>query len=430
MNNKHLKLFALAIATACALFVCSCDKDKKDIDEPNASENPGQNDNPDNPQVSEVLTPNQVFTYIRDTASEAISKFNPEDQKELLSVAKGFLELYGDMYMPEEFGEDALLRSPAEVMTAIANSARHNSPMGLTRAYYQYSINDVAGIYEPNSSQTRWVRTGDSSSVIFRATVNGKVVQISATPSDGDWLLEADEDIRIPKTLTTTVDYGNAKLLTAVTKTFLDLEAGTANFETTATVANFTAFVNTKGTNSRITETGYLKTGSETILNSQITVNGTGLCNPNYWEIVDGIEEMVSDGTMSYSCIDRVFLDAKVSNLTTLLEMMDTYYESYDGISEQEAENRITLACSAINRDLTAEVKFAGNSSVQATLFWMPYKETWGTYSWGIWPEPGIKYAYDGSTELFYDVDFDFSIVESQLNSLLRRYENFWRSLR
>lgn len=424
------RLILTAVVAFGTMGATSCGNDKKDIDEPDVPVLPDNPDNPDNPGTSEVLTPNQVFTYIRDTASDAISKFNPENQKELLSVAKNFLELYGDMDMPAEFGEDAMRRSPAKVMEGLAAAARHNSPMALTRANYQYSIDDVAGIYEPNASKTRWVWTGYSNAVIFKAPVNGRTVQITATPSDDYWTLELDEYVRIPKTITTTVDYGSTQLVSSVMKTFLDLDANRVNFEVTATAANLSAFVSTEGTNSRITETGYLKVGTETILSSQITVNGTGLCNPDYWDRVDGIDDMVTDAAMSYSSLDRIFLDAKATNLSTLAELLDTYYDSYDGITEREATNRITLACSTINRNLTADVKFAGNNAVQASLYWMPYIDTWGNNSWEVFPEAGIKYAYDGSTELIGDVDFDFSLLGTQLDNLLRRYENFWRSLR
>ena len=406
----------------------SCDKNDKDDPEPDIPVNPVNPDDPDNPDSQTVMTPTAAFNYIKDTAVDALGRFNPEDQRDILQISKIFIETYGDYEMPDEF-YDHPYYSPARVIGALNHSIRRKNPFGLTRASYDYSITDYAGIYEPDSHREEWVRTGDSKSVIFRAPVNGQTVEICASPSGSDWILDADETVLVPGTLTTTVKWGTRVLASVTVKSNADIDRCKVSLDIVAEAANIVASVNIDGNNSRISETGRISVSGSTVVATETLLSGSGLCDIDSWGEDDDITEKLREATMSVNTLDRVYISAQCSDFSIVADGLDCWYDSYSGVSQDMAEKEVSKACDTINRNLGVDVKFAGSSAVQADLYWTPV--IYNDYSyWEIYPGAAVRYAYDGSTELIESVDYNFNIVTDQFENLIDRYSNFIRSLR
>lgn len=424
-----LKIFNSIFCVMLAILpLTSCDKNDKDDPEPDIPVNPVNPDDPDNPDSQTVMTPTAAFNYIKDTAVDALGRFNPEDQRDILQISKIFIETYGDYEMPDEFYDDPYY-SPARVIGALNHSIRRKNPFGLTRASYDYSITDYAGIYEPDSRREEWVRTGDSKSVIFRAPVNGQTVEICASPSGSDWILDADETVLVPGTLTTTVKWGSRVLASVTVKSNADIDRGKVSLDIVAEAANIVASVNIDGNNSRISETGRISVSGSTVVATETLLSGSGLCDIDSWGEDDDITEKLREATMSVNTLDRVYLSAQCSDFSTVADGLDCWYDSYSGVSQDMAEKEVSKACDTINRNLGVDVKFAGSSAVQANLCWVPV--VYNDYSyWEIYPGAAVRYAYDGSTELIGSVDYNFNIVADQFENLISRYSDFIRSLR
>lgn len=424
-----LKIFNSIFCVMLAILpLTSCDKNDKDDPEPDIPVNPVNPDDPDNPDSQTVMTPTAAFNYIKDTAVDALGRFNPEDQRDILQISKIFIETYGDYEMPDEFYDDPYY-SPARVIGALNHSIRRKNPFGLTRASYDYSITDYAGINEPDSHREEWVRTGDSKSVIFRAPVNGQTVEICASPSGSDWILDADETVLVPGTLTTTVKWGTRVLASVTVKSNADIDRCKVSLDIVAEAANIVASVNIDGNNSRISETGRISVSGSTVVATETLLSGSGLCDIDSWGEDDDITEKLREATMSVNTLDRVYISAQCSDFSIVADGLDCWYDSYSGVSQDMAEKEVRKACETINRNLGVEVKFAGSSAVQANLCWVPV--VYNDYSyWEIYPGAAVRYAYDGSTELIESVDYNFNIVTDQFENLINRYSNFIRSLR
>ncbi|MDE6382032.1 MAG: hypothetical protein K2L57_04100, partial [Muribaculaceae bacterium] len=185
----------------------------------------------------------------------------------------------------------------------------------------------------------------------------------------------------------------------------------------------------------KITENGRLAVGGSEVVSGDIIITGSRLCDVDAWESEDDMSGMLRDAIMSLDFLDRVFVSAHARDLENCMDALDSWYDSYDGVSEAQAEKEVTDACRILNGSLTSEVRFAASGPVQASLYWMPYvysynNVTSGVNYWEVSPAAAVRYAYDGSTELIENVDFDFDIVGDRLESLIGRYADFVRSLR
>lgn len=423
-------LSGIACALIAILPLASCEKTHKDDPEPDVPVYPVDPDDPGNTgNEDELMTPSDAFSYIKNTALDALSRFNPEDQREILQVSKSFVEIYGDYDMPYEFG-DGGYRSPAAIAGALGDAVRRHNPFGVMRASYDSSVAWYAGIYEPDTRARRWVRTGDSESVIFRAPLDGQTVRIQATPSGGVW--SPDDETGIPCTVVTTVTYGSAILSSVTVNSFADLDRHVVNLDIAAEAANITAAVRIDGNDSRITETGSLKAGGSSIVSGEISLAGSRLCDIDAWEETDDPVVMFREAVMSLAFLDRVYVSARVGDFENCIDAFWCRYDALDGISQMQAEKEVSDACRVLNKSVTSEVRFSASGPVQASLLWIPYvfRIPGDAQYWETYPAAAVRYAYDSSTELIEDADFNFDIVGDRLESLIGRYADFMRSLR
>lgn len=128
MKLANFKWFALSV-----IVLAGCGDSKSD----------NELDNPDGPQGSgttEVMTPEKSKTFLQNTATDFLNKFNPEDQKAAIELAAYYAEEYGDLDAPEEFiiKADGKNRMPATYLKALAAAAKGDMD-GLTRAATAYS---------------------------------------------------------------------------------------------------------------------------------------------------------------------------------------------------------------------------------------------------------------------------------------------------
>lgn len=428
MKKETLRKLAFSIAIpAMALASCGDDNDNNNNgDEPNVNPDPTET-------VDGLLTSTEAFDYLKSTASEAISLFNPEDQREILQACKNFDELYGDFDMPEEF-EDDDYDSPGYYVKALEKAMGNGSPLDMTRAYYTYSIKDYTGVYEPNLRTHCWERTGNSNDVVFLCKVNGQDFEIKAAPSDGTWVLELDDNYEIPLSVTTTLTYGGQQLASTVVESRYDQRGHTAALKISAQAANIAVTTDLNGTDSQLTERAYATVGGKRLIDATMTVRGNHLCDMDAYASLENagpaqLEAMFQSATFSVNILDRVFFNGSGSNIVKVTNALGFEGDRYDG-DQKELLKECRKACNVIEDNISAEVKFAGSNEVQGRLVFQPYLYDESSSYWRVYPAPGIEYAYDKSIEVFEDTDYDFSVVEAQFRNLLERYRNFYNRLR
>lgn len=429
MKKYTLRKLAFSILIP-AMALASCGKDNDN----NIGGEPIVTPDPDDPSetVDGLFTSAEAFDYLKSTASEAISLFNPEDQREVLQACKNFIEQYGDFDMPDEFGNDAYY-SPGYYVKALKKAMGKGSPLDMTRAYYTYSIKDYTGVYEPNLRTGCWERTGNSNDVVFLCKVNGQDFEIKAAPSNGTWVLELDDNYEIPLSVTTTLTYGGKKLASTVVESKYDQRGHKAFLKISAQAANIAVSTDLDGDDSHLTEKAYATVDGKCLIDATMTVKGNNLCDMYaYASLEDAgpaqLEAMFKSATFSVNILDRVFFNGSGSNIVKLTDAFGFYGDQSDG-NRKEVVNECRKACNVIEDNLKAEVKFAGSNEVQGRLVFEPYVYEYGSY-WDVYPAPGIEYAYDKSIEIFEDTDYDFSVVEAQFRNLLERYRNFCNRLR
>lgn len=432
MFKDTFRKYAFAFAIP-ALMLASCGSDDPGTDDGSNTE--GGNTEPTE-TVEGVLSSTEAFDYIQSTAKEAVSLFNPEDQKEIMEVCKAFDEAYGDY---DFMGGDDYDYSPGEYMKLLRKGMRN--PLYLTRASYTvYRIDEFAGVYTPNSYSRTWERTGNSSDIICRCDLNGKTFETKLTWSkNSSWQVPVDDEevYEIPSTITVTVTYGGKQLAQQTIESNASLEGHRAALKISYNVANIQAVSDFNGTDSQLKETASISVGGKRLIASELTVKGNNLCDISAWAGLQDptpaqVAQMFRNGEFTINILDRIFFSGSAAGLNKVYDAFDFYEESYDSnYSKSEAKKECEKACNTLNSNLNAEIKFAGSNAVQGELTFVPYVYEEKGYSfWSVYPTAAIRYAADDSVEVLEDVDYDFSQFEAMFNNLLYNYQRFFERLK
>ncbi|MDE6365966.1 MAG: hypothetical protein K2L33_00110, partial [Muribaculaceae bacterium] len=111
----------------------------------------------DNDEIDEPVVPGssveQQKQFVAETASELMSKFNAEEQREVIELLNYIDRTYGYLSLPGENDE--------EDYYPYNKIGRSNEVIDIATGYSEYT-----GIYEP--SATEWVKVADSNDLIFR----------------------------------------------------------------------------------------------------------------------------------------------------------------------------------------------------------------------------------------------------------------------
>lgn len=439
MRLNRICLFAMAAA---AMTITGCGKDDN-----KGGDDPIGPDGPVEPSGEmKTMTPEESKTFLQDAATELLDLFKPADQKDAIELAAYFQDQYGDLDMPEEFDidddDDDYWGAPARFIQLVGRAARGDVD-ALTRASYHYSYNinfdRFAGIYEPSRREEAWVKTGNSSDIIFKfAGKNGENCELKVTKSgsdseinfeveDEDWYWDDtyyyEYNIRIPHNVKATLKAGSKELASADVTSSINLDGHTMSVSATATVCNLKAEVAMDGNNSNIAADTKFYVNSQRVAYAYAKINGRNLCDPER-------EQSLTSGNCSADVLGKVQAYGDLTYSDRLADDLDAYWSYWDGISKSEGERQCQKACDRINDSIVTKLCYNGTATKQASLQFVPYIDEWGWYDeehWDCRPVAQLLFP-DGTT---YDVDsyFErFTTVANKFESLIDAYERVWNN--
>ncbi len=461
---KKFLIHTVAIA-ALTFTLCACGSDD------NEGEGGGSVDEPTEPIAPsgemEQMTPIESKEFLDNTAKEAINKFRAADQKEFITTCSYFSEHYGYYDFPYDFGfddedervEDA--SAPGKYMKALARAMESADVSRAAASTVTYVCDlDLAkckGIYEPVGGS--WKRTGDSNDVIFRFTDGaGKACELKAQFTGGtidgqvtgsesyvDWddekneLVEYDVEYvynyRLPKDLNVTLTSGGTSLANIHLVSDINVEGHSMNIDANITVQNIIANARIEGNDNRINQNTSMTVSGETFMTSIATVNGSNLCNPDFYGVMseDDVVKLLKNGNVTVSLLDKVRVDATVNYTAALNDAMlgGMYFDSWDFDDNQAAaEKAVKATVNALNDNVKAEVRYNNKQTVQATILWKYIFNDYG-YGWEYEIEPLLKFDADGTTYSFEEYfETGFAGIEDNLAGLVQTYEKVWESVK
>ncbi len=450
MNLSKFKWVAMALVMLCS---CGGNDDNKI-------------DNPDGPQGSgsmEEMTPEQSKEFLQTTATDFLNLFNPQDQKQVIELAAYFSSEFENYEVPEEFEiePDGQKRTPAPYMKAVAQAAKGDLD-ALTRAAttYSYTIKfeKFAGIYEPDSKEERWVKTGNSSDLIFKFTnKSGQPVEMKVTQSGGtsdldfsvsDWdydyingnyqefEYQYNYFLFIPKNVTATLVENGQELVKTTVVSSIDVKGHKISADVNATLMNIQAIGKTEGTDSKVEATAEFYVSGEKVATSYATINGNNLCNQDKFEAMEDMDDeevaeelakMFKNGSCGANVLDKVQVYGQIQYYKDLYFDLDGYWSSWDYDNKATAEAECKKVCDRLNNNIKTQLRYNNTATDQATIQFVPFLDEWGSSSWEYWVSANLLFP-DKTT---YNIDsyFDrFTNVSNKWNSLISSYEKLWET--
>lgn len=444
--NK-LKYLSLAFAAVLGLSACSGD-------DPEKPEKPGEPGG-----KMEQMTPLEAKTFLSDASKEFLGKFRAADQRDLIVLASHFDEAYGDLDMPEEFEIEAdnarsAVRDLIHGLSA-GLSQGNASRAGSAVIEYVYTINfnRFTGVYEPGRYE--WKRTADNKDIIFRFTgESGQECELKATASAGtsditinvsDYDYEYDYTTgtyeeweenhayvcAVPKNVVVTLTSGGKELVKAVVDSDINVKDNKLSVTTSVSAMNLVAAVKVNANDTKATLEASLKVSDETVVSSSATINGSHLCDKDYYENDPQLVTLFQSGTAAVSALNKVRVDAQVTYNALVDEILDyPWWDNYDYSSKDAAKNAAESAVATLNNNIKAQLRFNNKETVQADIIFGTTFDSWGS-GWEYGMEPLMKFTAD-QTEYSFEEYFEkgFASVEDAWSDLQRSYEKIWDSVR
>lgn len=415
--------FMPAAFAAMAMLLTACGDDP----EPVTADNNGNTGTGSN---GESYTTEQTKERIASIAEQFMSKFNPEDQKNLVQFLDYMAETYGDYSIEDDDYWYAPMR----------HIGRSTEIIDL--------VNDVpAGIYTPDGDG-EWVKTGNSTDVVFRIPNDARYGNIDLTVKREGGKNELnvttpDEDsyhLVIPSKVTAILTARGTTMLTDVLEANLNLANHTLTATENLTAANIKVTANVNANNTQATVTSTFSVGGEQLISATGNVNGRNLCDP------DAIAEAVE-----YNAFERLFNSAKTNgNVMNSLFLSGTanitkqVIEAYDGWfdfgpdREYSSETEASLACdraiTLLNRNIICDLSFTNGGASQAKLvmikdgrsYWNNYwNERSGFYRTQLAIEFLDGTTYTTATDDIFEYGFDS--VFDRFDALINAYKNICR---
>lgn len=411
--------FMPAAFAAMAMLLTACGDDP----EPVTADNNGNTGTGSN---GESYTTEQTKERIASIAEQFMSKFNPEDQKNLVQFLDYMAETYGDYSIEDDDYWYAPMR----------HIGRSTEIIDL--------INDVpAGIYTPDGDG-EWVKTGNSTDVVFRIPNDARYGNIDLTVKREGGKNELnvttpDEDsyhLVIPSKVTAILTARGTTMLTDILEANLNLANHTLTATENLTAANIKVTANVNANNTQATVTSTFSVGGEQLISATGNVNGRNLCDPD--AIAEAVEDeaferLFNSAKINGNVMNSLFLSGTANITKQVIEAYDGWfsfgYSDDDYSSETEASLACDRAITLLNRNIICDLSFTNGGASQAKLVMIKdgWDNSWNGQRYGeYWPTPAIEFA-DGSTytdELF---EYGFDSVFDRFDALINAYKNICR---
>lgn len=454
---KKFFVYSCAVAMSAALF--SCEKDEN-------GENPGDADNP-NTGVEVPATPAEQKAFIEKTAQQLNDLLKPEDQAELVNFLNAFAEEYGDFFDDEDMYAGYDYAKPrksklSKEMKSMLVSLNKADWMGVTRSIRNvtYQIADFTGIFQPDMDSRTWIKTGESSSVIYRCKVQGKDAEISVVPSGGeysdsftgwdyDWGYDEngnwyDEEyevkytVKVPRNVKFDMVYGGKSLANGIVVSDYD-KAKSAKANVNANIANIKVIADATLDNSKCDATYSVEIGGTNVVTGSAQLTGNHLCDLEYinnlyadeddddWdddEYVDPAWSMFSTGAFNANILGRMFVKASNNNLSDLMKTA--------GNADDENESEMKTLATYLNNNIVSAFYLGGAAEPTGNITWRAKKYTYnwgGDYNYTYWSTEPMLTFKDGTTYSFeeYFSEKNFGDIVKMYESLVNTYKSFFR---
>ncbi len=445
---------------------CGGDDDEPDLD-PNPGQNPGTDewvDEPDGPGGNPVSNEAESKEYLGETASIVMDRFRPEDQKPLVDIASSFANDYGDYDLDTSAFEEKPSRSRAlNYFFAALRGAAAGSYMNLSRAANAVvEIAPYTGVYRPDATKRMFYRAAASSDVVVEFYHDGRPCTLVVSPSSDTWSVDAkveadDYTVKVPRNIQFALTDGGVQLVSGSATTYWK-DGVALQVEADVTAANIRVVSHIDASNSVVTTNDELYVDGTLLVRAEGSVNGSNMVSTkaiegifdrktdtsDYWNGYEYVTvedyyyefnpakagKMFHDGRASIQLLNRVLVNAEVSDAAKLFNIGDLYFDtdSYD----KGAKAACQKACDLLNKYALSYVFLAGNSNPTAMLTWQPYlddESNWDGYRYEEWVPEGVIAFSDGST---YSVSQyfmnDFGNVLNRFESLYYAYERMFEA--
>lgn len=461
---KFLMCGAAAAALSLCAVSCGGDDEEPKADDKTDTDAEWSDDEKEDSQA--ISTEEKAKEYIGETASLVLEKFQPADQRPVFEMASSFLDSYGDFTIDlggSEYGAPAnRSKALSHLFTGLRQAAAsHNYLSYNTAAQNVFELGMFTGIYEPDMHREVFYRTGDSSDIIVRFINNGRRCELKVVPGSSTWTFDAAElsegdidAVKVPRDLRFSLTDGSTTLVNGTLSTYW-ADGNELSVVSDVTAANIRVTADTKATNSKVTSMERLYVDGTEIVEASGDVNGSGMVTTStikkafdveydtYWDGEKEVREpyyeanprkfanIFKNGDAYAKLLGRVMVKAAVPDSHKLVDLGDTYFDSYDYDSESAAKKDCQALCSQLNSAVPAKLYLAGSNKATATLVWQPrrYYENYGYEYWYWEPEGVMKFA-DGSQYAFGDYETnDFASLLNRFGNIYQAYENMFNAL-
>lgn len=387
-----------------------------------------------------ALSPTEAKEYLESVATDFLGLFNPDDQAELIEFANYFVNTYGDLDEPEEWGLDDEDDSPSpyfsakKVMRNLRKAVSGADPSALTRAFDDcYDFSRFSGVYEPGSSA--WLKTGESNDIVFKfKNGRGQQCTVSASGSGGEWSVSYDgSEVRTPENVTVTVVEGSTTYARATVRSNVSESGHSASISIDATAANIGVVTTIDGTDTKIAMKSVFTVSGKEVVTTTASVGGSDLCNRDKWERIiddedtDAAYRNLGKAVAEIDLLNRLQIKAEVSDFESIDSAVDNEYGDWDYDDKSAAKAACSADCDVLNAKIIANVYYSSPER-QAEIWFQPELDE-DMYYWEWYVTPCLRFISDGTTYSFEDYfgNSRFASVENQWDVLYNGYKNLWR---
>ena len=418
--KKYLYLAAAAVFTLSA-----CHKDSKD--EVTPSDPQGKGD------VKEALDNQKSKEQLQTYATDFLNAFKPEDQKRAINVLNAFADAFDENDKPASWSSDE--DEPMFMGNYASNLAKSLEKKDYANATkvnddFVWNFEEYTGVFEANGEE--WVKTAESSDIVFKFKCDGKDCEFKAVSSgnvsdsfdNGNELIKID----LPANVTITLTQAGDELVKTV---FVANYKTQSNMKTTVTltVANMIVTSETTITNTELSDIQTLSIDGNTLIHYTFGLKGNHFCDLDHFETVAQDDSYDEIKTKDYveSMYGKINVMGNVQ--ITLDANFGSDFDKLDDFDHSNTKESVEEYCNAWNNVFKMKFFYSGSNVQQGSFKQQPVGETlsWGFEDWRS--ELVIEFEADGTTYAFEDYfnEDKFADTNNQYDALWDKYEAYWK---
>ncbi len=437
------KIFYLATAAVLALSSCHKDSEKEDdIVTPDAPAGKGD--------VTEKLDNASAQKKLESYATEFIDKFKPEDQQSAINALNSIANIFDEIESPDQWSKDD--NKPAKKCfvaqyaknLATALSKKDYSKSTTINEEFIFDFAEYAGIFTYKEGAEDW-EYAPSNDIVFKYKCDGTDCEFKAVRASGNISEQFDNGeeiykISCPAGVVITLNYGGQEIMKADVN--LKYESSKSlQAVASCTIANLKVTSTTSITNNKISDNQTIAIDGTTLLWTEFAVDGNHFTDIKHFEekVAESNSEEYEEEEDEINLRDYITSTSGKVNIMGNVQIsyeakLDSYFDNLDAFDyDSEDKQSVQEYCDAWNKSYNIKFFYSGTDVEQGNLKMQPVLEdSWETFNgrtyeeWGV--QPVIVFGADGTSFAFEDYfnQDKFASTDSQLESLLDKYEEYW----